>query len=305
MKLLLTGDFHLSDKIPSCRIDDYQEAMWKKINFIQETAVEYRTKAIIQPGDLTDNPFLSYSFYKKLYNEICFPIYTVMGQHDLRYRTKGNTTLNALNETSNWITILDKIPTIIEMSNVHIYGCSYNEPIPQIQDSNMFNILVIHKMILAKKEADWQNDYELGNKFLADHDFDMIVSGDNHQSFMFKENKIGKKKKHLFNCGSLMRSTIEQIDHKPVIYIFDTDTRTYEQIFIPIKPWKECFDLETKVKEEIKNEKMEKFISSLPKLRKKDTGLLFMDNVYAYLKQNKIGNEIKEIIDKCKESRKK
>ena len=300
MKLLLCGDFHLTDKTPTCRIDNYEEAMWGKLNFIQETAVEYQTKAIIQPGDLTDNPFLSYSFYKKLYNEICFPIYTVMGQHDLRYRTKGNTPLDALNETSNYITILDKIPTILEMSNVHIYGCSYNDPMPQIKDFNMFNILVIHKMILAKKEAEWQEEYELGNNFLTNHDFDMIVSGDNHQSFYFKESNIGKKKKYLFNCGSLMRSTIDQIDHKPVIYIFDTDKRSFEQIFIPIKSWQKCIDLEKKVKEEEHNEKMEKFISSLPHV-KKDTGLHFMDNVYTYLKKNKIDPAIKEVIERNKE----
>ena len=60
-------------------------------------------------------------------------------------------------------------------------------------------------------------------------------------------------------------------------------------------------DLTTKkVKEEEHNEKMEKFISSLPHV-KKDTGLHFMDNVYTYLKKNKIDPAIKEVIERNKE----
>jgi hypothetical protein len=156
-------------------------------------------------------------------------------------------------------------------------------------------------MLLAKKEMDWQDDYELGGDFLSNSDYDLIVSGDNHQSFMLETKE--KKKRYLFNCGSLMRSTIDQIDHKPCVYIFDTDKRSYEKILIPIKPWQKCFDLEKKVKEEEHNEQMESFVNGLAK--HKDLGMNFIDNLFKYLEKNKIDPCIIESIKGNMEAKKK
>jgi DNA repair exonuclease SbcCD nuclease subunit len=249
MLFLLTSDWHCTDKTPGSRIDDYTKAQEEKINFIQETAKKYKVHSILEAGDLTDTSLLSYFAYRKILKRIIFPIYTIYGQHDLYYRTKGNTPLDALQDAIDDFQILPNGCLDIG-NNIHLYGCSYEEKIPVIVNSDAFNILLIHKMLLAKREENWQDDYELGNKFLANHAFDLIVSGDNHQTFVFKEHKIGKKKKYLFNCGSLMRSKIDQIDHKPCIFIFDMDNRSFEQIFIPIQPWQKCFDLERKIKEE-------------------------------------------------------
>ena len=289
MKLLLTGDWHYTNKTPASRIDDYQQALEDKIKFIFSVALKEKVDRIIQPGDFTDTPFLDYNNYIRLLNLISdgdIPIYTIFGQHDLKYRNKGNTPLDALHHSLDGFYVDFEYASFDELD---MYGVSYGEEIPKIKHPNKFNILVIHKMLLHKKEEEWQEDYDLGIDFLNKHKFNLIVSGDNHQSFFVEKNK-----RFLINCGSLMRSTIEQIDHHPCFYIFDTETRKYWQHMIPIKSWKECFDLEKKVKEEEADEKMKAFVSGLK--THKSLGLNFMDNLMTYMQKNNVDMEIQLII---------
>ena len=285
MKFLITGDWHYTDKTPSCRIDDYPTVLKNKIKSILNIAYKENVAAILQPGDLTDTPFLSYSAYRELYNMFeDIPIYTIYGQHDLRYRNKGNTPLDALQDSNDWFYIL----TQQLLPKINLIGVSYGEVIPE-PTPDVFNILLIHKMIVAVQEAEWQGDYDLGIDFLTKSKYDLIISGDNHKSFM-----VGTKKRFLFNCGSLMRSTIDQIDHRPCFYIFETEDRTYKQFFIPVTIWQKTFDLKKKVKEEERNEHMESFVSGLSE--HKDMGLNFADNLFMYLKKNKVDSTITEII---------
>jgi DNA repair exonuclease SbcCD nuclease subunit len=286
MKFLITGDWHYTDKTPTCRIDDYPTVLKNKIKATVNFAKRDGVTAILQPGDLTDTPFLNYSAYRELYSllDCGIPIYTVYGQHDLRYRNRGNTPLDALQDSLDSFQVSKKA----NFGNVYIHSVSYGEEIPKPK-LDVFNILLIHKMIINVPEAEWQEDYDLGIDFLTKSKYDLVVSGDNHKSFMVKH-----KKQHLFNCGSLMRSTIDQIDHQPCFYSFDTDTRTYEQYCLPITRWQTTFDLEKKVKEEERNEHMESFVSGLS--GHKDMGLNFEDNLYMYLKKNKIDDVVVDII---------
>lgn len=291
MRLLLTGDWHYTNKTPVSRTDNYHLALCDKIKQIFHIAHRENVDAILQPGDFTDTPFLDYKNYITLFNLIndnCndIPIYTIFGQHDLKYRNKGNTPLDALHHS------LDNFHAdfyFAPFNDIDIYGVSYGEEIPKIANPKIFNVLVIHKMILYKKEENWQEDYDLGTEFLTKNKFDLIISGDNHQSFIIKKNN-----KCLINCGSLMRSTIEQIDHKPCFYIFDTDAQEYTQFMITINSWKYCFDLERKVKEEETDEKMKAFVSGLK--THKSLGLNFVDNLIMYMRKNNVDSEIQLII---------
>jgi DNA repair exonuclease SbcCD nuclease subunit len=302
MKILFTGDWHYTNKTPISRIDDYPNALKNKIVYIFDTAYEQNVDIIIQPGDLTDSPFIDYSNYIDLFNLIDgnsrnIPIYSVYGQHDLTYRNKGNTPLDALHHS---IHNFQMDFGCVQYENIDMYGVSYGEAIPEIANPTEFNILIIHKMILYKKGEDWQDGYDISTDFLSKNKFDLIISGDNHQSFMIE--KIGPKKRFLFNCGSLMRSTIEQIDHKPCFYIFNTDTRKYEKFMIPIQPWQKCFDLEKKVKEDENDEKMKAYISGLK--THKSLGLNFVDNLIQYMEKNKVGSDIQTIIKSNMEAQK-
>src|SRR3990172_1120331 len=100
MKYLLCGDWHISDKKPENRIDDYWSTVKNKIEFILKTAQDEKVEKILQPGDFTDSPAMQWSSFIEitdLFNQYkTIPIFTVAGQHDLRYRTRGNTALDAI-----------------------------------------------------------------------------------------------------------------------------------------------------------------------------------------------------------------
>ena len=128
-------------------------------------------------------------------------------------------------------------------------------------------------MIIKSKLWGKQEHYDMAGTFLRKNKFDLIVSGDNHQSFTHKEgNRL------LINCGSLMRNKIDQVNHKPCIWIFDTLTRAAKQIFIPVVPFSEVFNIEKAEKIKSKNEKLEELKKAF-KNKKRITGLDYKNRV--------------------------
>lgn len=289
MKLLISGDWHLTDKTPINRIDNYWGTCKRKITFILETAKREKVDYILQPGDFTDSPSMSWSSFIELidlfnkYRDI--KILTVYGQHDLRYRIKGNTALDAIATSCK----------NIEIESVTVCSVSYNNAIPD-KAKESSDILLIHGMILQEKIWSGQEEYSDAVSFLRSNKFHLVVSGDNHQPFIV-DSKVMKK--HLFNCGALMRNKIDQIDHKPFIILFNTDTKEYEKIMIPIEPAEKVFNIEKAVREKEKNENLDAFISGLSE--HKEVGLKFEDNLNSYLDENNIEQPIRNIIEEAKQ----
>ena len=272
MKLMLCGDFHLTNRRPKSRIDDYVLAQECKVEWIIETAVRLGCKATIQPGDLTDKHESPDSFKTKWIHTFKdqIRILTVPGQHDLRYHTSptDNTPYGVLVASGNMF-IIGKIPLIID--GVNFYGAGWNQDIPKITNEGV-NILVTHRMVSIEQE--WPgHQFEQPGGLLRKHGFDLIVSGDNHKSFDFEYD--GKK---LVNCGSLMRANIDQVDHQPCVYIYDTETMGLEKILIPVKPIEEVMDLEVAEEEKEKSEELIKLVATL-KEGAKIQGLDFKNNM--------------------------
>jgi len=293
MKLIATADWHYTGERPSSRIDDYVSALRRKITVITHTAM-MEDCVILQSGDLTDTPFLSYLHFRILSGLLHeSEIYTIYGQHDLRYRTRGNTPLDALNTVIPSLHLLENPEPVSLQEGVWLYGCSYGEKVPEITTKG-FNILLIHRMILGKEKEFWEVEkgYDDGEDFLRKYKFDLIVSGDNHKAHNFSVKSI-KSSRHLFNCGSLMRSRTSQLDHEPRFYLIDTDTREYEVIKIPIEPSENVFDLETKVKFNVKNEHLETFISKLSE--GKNFGFKVEDDLNQYELDNEISSDLIKI----------
>lgn len=290
-KLLLCGDWHISDKRPESRIDNYWETVKRKIDFILATAQIWKVDALLQPGDFTDSPAMQWSSFIEitdLFNKYkSIPIFTIWGQHDLRYRTRGNTALDG---------IISKCPHIKLVSQHYgeIYGSSYNEEIPKTLDSNAFNILLTHRMILKEKIWERQEDYTDAANFLRSNLFQLIVSGDNHQSFWVSSNVM---KKSLFNNGALLRNKTDMIDHKPYVILFDTETKNWKQIFVPIEPAEKVFNLVKIEKEKEKDKNLEAFVLGLSV--NKETGLTFEDNLNVYMNELNIERNIRSIIEEA------
>ena len=301
MKFLITGDWHIRNTSPKRRLDDYWKTCKKKLDYILDLAVKEKVDMILQPGDFFDthkaNDFLKYHMIKRL-KRAKIKVITVFGQHDLRYHSSEirNTPLAVLQaaevayQAPNW--------DPMDFGDVHIWGANWHEDIPkEVFSKNVYNILVMHKMVIKNEKVwDGQEAYELANILLRTTPFDLVVSGDNHLSFT-----LSYGDKHLINCGSLLRSSIDQATHIPVVYIYDTNALgtapSLEEHPIPCEPFEQVFNMEQVEIEKERDEKMEAFVNKLTGKAELE-GLDFVRNVHNFCLSNKeeIDNVVGEII---------
>ncbi len=298
MKILCLGDFHLNNKQPVNRIDDYWHTAKKKLEWALVTAKRKGASVIIAPGDFTDSPSISYSAYSDILSILKenlnskMTMLSIWGQHDMRYRTMENTALSAIEvafaNTPEFRSL--EANEVCDMENVSFYGSSYGDEVPNPIEGH-FNILIVHRMLIEEKLWNAQEEYEPSNTFLRQHPFDLIVSGDNHRPFL---TQAGGSKRLLVNCGAMLRSNIDQVDHKPFVVLFDTETKEHEKIYIPIEDGEKVFKIgEVELAKE-RNANLETFISGLS--NNKSIDLTFEDNLKRFIKENNIGEEISQII---------
>ena len=294
MKIVCCPDLHLTEKRPQNRIDNYEATVLTKFRFILRTAEENDCNCILQPGDFFDAPKPPYAFYSQIVSylkEFNVPVITLFGQHDLKYRNPEDTALRAVDIAVDDFMLLSQghRPRLSFKEGIEIQGCGWEEEIPE-PIPGKFNLLLIHKMIVDDKLWADQEHFEYANGFLREHKFDLIVGGDNHKPFI-----AHSRGRYLFNCGSMMRSTIAQVDHQPRIIIFDTEhPMNYTEIDIPIEPSDNVFKMEKVEMEKERNTNLEAFVSGLSE--HKDMGLNFGDNLQAYVIENKLDNEIYELL---------
>lgn len=294
MKIIILPDLHLTEKTPKNRKDNFEETSLKKLRFILNKAKELEVKLVLQPGDLFDTPKPSYRFYKKIVDvfkkntETHF--FTCMGQHDMKYRTKEDTALKALSSScENLFLEYDD-----NYKNIFITSCSYGEEIPEPEErEDYFTILLIHKMIVGEKKLwEGQEDVTWARNFLRKHEFDLIISGDNHAQFEAEYNG-----RYLFNCGTLMRNGKDTMDLKPYMILFDTNKKKYEKIYIPIEPAEDVFEIDKIEREENRDKEMEAFVKGIKNSKK--IGLNFKENIFSYIRENEIEKGVKNVFEEA------
>jgi DNA repair exonuclease SbcCD nuclease subunit len=302
MKLLITGDWHLTDKTPRNRIDDYPKTQHRKVSWIIGTAIQNQCRYILQPGDMFDS-FKARDKIKSQWIERWRNVFyhnrikvlTVPGQHDMRYHSSDllDTPMGVLYAADAIKILRPGVSGELGGESVFVYGSGWNESIPEPIDASGCHIWITHRMVIDEPLWEGQTDYEKGNLLLKRTKFDLIVTGDNHQHFAFNDNN----ERYLINCGSLMRSTIDQITHIPTIYIYDTETRAILPIAVnPIAPIEEVLRVEEAKEEKERNEKLEAFVEGL-KEQVELNGLDFKRNITKYLNSHRVKPSVKRIIE--------
>jgi hypothetical protein len=151
-------------------------------------------------------------------------------------------------------------------------------------------------MIVNEKLWAQQEGHTWANHILMKNKFDLIVAGDNHTQF-----SASAKDKHLINMGSMMRSTIAQVNHHPAVAVYDTDTKQCTIIDLTIKPMVEVMCLEKAKIEKEKNEHLDSFVSSLKGEMKEGQAvkLDFMAELEKFITTNDVPEEVSDIIYDC------
>jgi len=277
--LILTGDWHLQEKQPIARMDNFWETQWKKLNFISNLQKEYNCP-VIHSGDLFDHWKPSPELLAKTIEYLPNEFWTIYGNHDLPQHNLKLTHKCGIN-------VLDQANKLGVFAACH-WGQSPINNLLHPFDFKDFDILVWHTMTYQGKKP-WPDCTDpKAVKLLRKYpQYDLIVTGHNHQAFVeYYEDRC------LVNPGSIFRLTADQKDFKPRVYLWYSETNTVEPVYLSIE--KDVISTEhLEVKKE-RNERIEAFVSTLDTDWK--AKLSFEENLERLQKKNNIRPAVMSII---------
>jgi DNA repair exonuclease SbcCD nuclease subunit len=289
--LILTADWHLREDTPICYTGDFQKEQWDSVDFVSDLQKQYDCP-VVHAGDLfhhwKSSPWLLTWASRHLPNKF----YSIAGQHDLpshAFSLIEKTGINTLAETGK-IILLPRVHFGYKPEQFHYEQDAGVEDWIGISDKK---ILVWHTLVYQQKPFPEANDDGIAIKILKKYpQFDLIVTGDNHQPFMGRyDNRL------LVNAGCLTRQKASDADHKPRVYLWYEETNTAIPCFIPIQ--EDVISREhISVKEE-RDERLNAFISKVDDEWEVD--LSFDDNLERFRQANNVDDKVMEIIYKAKE----
>lgn len=308
MYIICSGDQHLDGaRTPVNRKDDYVATQKRKMKFINDLVDKY--DAIhLGAGDVLDvavgQSVGDAVLTLNLINEVLRKFYTVLGNHDLRNKALEYLSTSIINVPiqEGRITHLNGPYELTE--EVVLHGFNYGQQICH-RDSKYdgkVNIAVYHGFVDQKENTliGGVVAKDILEEFYQDYDF--IITADHHKSFVEEY-----KGSVLINTGCLLRNTIKQIDHKPCVWLINTDTKEYEPIYIPIENSEDVISLERAEEVERREESIETFITYFGNAY--EVTKSFTQNMIDYLKVNnkfvkdgvemEINSNVKSFIDKC------
>lgn len=274
---ILTSDWHLREDTPVCRTDDFWEAQWKKVDFVSKLQKKYGCR-VFHAGDLfhhwKPSPYLLSKTIEHLPNDF----WTVYGNHDLPQHS---------------IELKEKcgVYTLWQARSLKILQQGHWDDLPDadldytIQGKQVY---VWHKFVYVGKEPFPGAKGKARTIMEKYKQFDLIVTGDNHQSFVYPlDGRL------LVNPGSLMRQEAGQIDFKPSVYLWFAEDNSVERVYLPID--ENVVSREHIVKVEERDERMDAFISKLNDDIK--TTLSFEENIKRFMAKNRMRKPVKDIIN--------
>jgi len=288
--IIFCSDFHLREDTPVCWIGDFQEEQWTGVDFISRLQREYNC-IVIHAGDLFNHwkpsPWLLRMTIKHLPDQF----YTVYGQHDLPQHN--------LELTDKCGIDVLKAAGKLKVLN----GCHYGqEPKGDLFDSVWWEtsdtffpmnykrkILVWHHLTYVIPPFPGAKDGQAKGILRKYPQYDLIVTGDNHQSFY--DTYEGRL---LVNPGSLTRQKADQINYRPRVFLWYEETNSVKAVYIPIKEGvisREHLDREVQ-----RDKRIEAFISRLDK--DWDAGVSFEQNLEEFKRTNDVRESIMNIIYK-------
>lgn len=278
--LIITSDWHLTDKQPKCRTDNFWKAQWDKIDQIFALAYEFGAP-VYHAGDLFEHwktsPYLLNQTIKHLINYSPY-FWTIIGNHDMPAHNiddMDKSGLQTLFETEIVNRVIDQIDWggPLDYSPIKI---------------GKRKVVFIHIMTWKGKKP-WPNctDPECYELFDWFPDCDLIVTGHNHKTFTAK-----KGKQILVNPGSLTRHKADQIKHKPCVFLYDAKSHKIKKHVLKYKK-----NVISREHLDIKKEKDKRINAFIEKLQNDwDISLSFENNLERAFKANKISKKIQQMI---------
>ncbi len=242
----LLGDTHFTNVAPKRRKDNYFDTQMGKLKQSYQIFESVGCQAVLQAGDFCDAPTVANRVKAALIEYLRTrnrPPYSVWGQHDVTghsVNTLPNSPIRVL-EAAGVVGILYDVP--VELApGVNLYGASFGEEVPKVQDPKAFNILVTHRMIGDRPLFPGQVLEEPRMFLRANPDYQLVLVGDYHYPF---SERWGN---HLMvNCGALVRQTMTDLkfDLRPAVFTVTIPDLQLTRHELVVEPAEAVFDLST------------------------------------------------------------
>ncbi len=283
---ILTGDWHLRESTPICRMDDFWNAQWKKVTFIRNLQIDFGCP-ILHSGDLFDHwkpsPYLLTITMENLPDGMNI----VYGNHDL----PQNSLQRADHSGLYALAVADKLQILRQFHWSDEIGSDGSLFFPGCDK----RVAIWHGMTFPDGTSPWPGctDKSAG-EILKDHpEYDLIVTGHNHETFIHEfEGRL------LVNPGSVMRQDADQVEHEPCVFLWFAETNTVKKIIIPHA--KGVISRDHIDQPEIRKKRLEAYINTMKSALGEDQewldSLSFEKNLEKFFSANPISKKIKELI---------
>jgi len=280
---ILCSDMHLREDTPICWTGDFQKEQWSTVEYIAKLQRKYNCP-VIHAGDLFHHWKSSPWLLSMVFDTLPEQFYTIYGQHDL---PQHNIDL----ESKCGLYCLTVAGRIKLLPAAH-----YNQ-LPPKEGSLYFpnrtpdrRILVWHHLTYITKPFPGASDGQADSLLRKYPQFDLIVTGDNHQSFTTEY-----KGRVLVNPGCMTRQKTDEAEYKPSVYLWYAEDNSVERVYLPAQEGVISRE-HIEVKEQ-RDQRIQAFISRLNDDYEAD--ISFEENLERFFKKNKIKDSIKDIIYKA------
>lgn len=285
------GDFHLRSDQPLSRIDNYREAQRGKLKQVRGITNGLGVP-FINAGDLTHKSRVGDEFLAWIMKKLPQPFYTIWGNHCLPFHNSEQyptSALNALEKSDDVIVLRERLLFPEDSLAIHPFNFPELPENPKRKKTPWKRVALCHFLTYSGKDKPYPTfkgeDAKSWLKRL-DH-FDLIVVGDNHQTFLYEEPETGRK---ILSPGSLLRDDAAQMEHKPCVWIY-YNNGDLEPYFLKVAPASEVLTREHIEKVNEKDERLQAFVEHL----QKDSDfkeLDFKKNLQEFMEDNKTKTNI-------------
>lgn len=275
---ILVGDIHLREDQPLCRTDNFWEAQWHKLTWLQTLQQKYGCP-VYCAGDVFHNWKASPYLISLALNLLPNDFWTVYGNHDLPRHNFDLRDRSALRtcELAAEAKAFDEVHWGQEPNKGTLHY-----PGPE-------RTLLVWHVMTYKEQEPWPGCTDLSAKQILEKypQFDLILTGHNHQCFV--EELEGRK---LVNPGSFTRQTADQIDHQPCVFLWDQFTNDLTKMPVPCAP-----DVISRQHLEQSQERKERYEAFIARLNQEgDPELSFEKNLEKYFRQNSVVKSVRDLI---------
>lgn len=305
---ILSADWHIRPTVPVCRTDDFMAAMWRKVDFVFDLAVENRVP-ILLAGDICLKSqwpnWLEEEFIRKVKSTSTanggrpVDIFAIPGQHDLPdhnldlWRKSSIGVLHAAEAINLFgVGIVEDAGGLYKLGECSIFPFPFGVEVSHLDRKKYVTadpvVAITHTLVTERAPEEFLEKYgaqsaiSMLKKF---PEYDLILTGDNHKPFVVEcEGRL------LINPGSLMRTTADQVDHKPRVYLWYAQENRVEPVYLPIEEGvvdRTHIDLQ-----EAKDERIEAYVSRLSE--EVEIGLSFEGNLESYFRTNRVRKPVQD-----------